>query len=907
MKYLKIVLTGYAGIYNGMGLDRIELNFTKCKSNKIIIRGSNGSGKSTIMSAIHPFPDTNDKFIPGQFAEKLIIISVNEKTAYEIKYQHPVTRDGQRAISKGFITKIENGTPIPLNSEGSISLCKDIIYNELAIDSGFLALSQLSSEDRGIVDKKPAERKKMINALISSLESFNGIYKNISKKMSTVRSFISSISSKIDQIGDESKLIQTLEGTEKKLSRLNVDKNRAIELATMLRLKIDGLRDVLSENHYNEIVAELEQKQTILDKLKKDLASLLSQHNVENVDSLRTVLSSIETRLIDEEAELAVRKQRMPVVLAEQQADLNKIQKKQAQLQNLQSDVNYAELVQAYKAAKKRALEIETIFANMKLQNISMLTKDEFDMAMKVIKNLRDMSESVIAAFPMEYIRADITDRSSVVSFISSYDLLVKQLDEARQRESYLTSQSGIFAAKRELAKILVDRPAECGIDTCPYIAEALKADREYPEAGLQAILQELQELAITIKKLEDDILRCGIAEKVRQQIALIERELYNNSQFIKKLPVRSDFVETFFDRVLDLDPFNDLIELYKYVDCGNMIEEYKVLMQSIQTYEAELKLYDSRAQLIKSLTADISDLQDRIDKNRKQIAEDSVRADALSNSISSERASSQAIRDVVTMYDKYYDVLVSRVSELTRLQADLSVKATNLKKYEEQQQQLIIYTDTLANDIQILTDNQQSLKFSLQKLSEYKVELEKYKQLYTQIEKIHYYSSPNTGISSMYVSIFMNKILSTANELLSYLFGGEFTIQNFIITPDSFTIPIIGNGLLHDDISSMSSAQKAMISLIVSFAMMQQTSSTYNVVTLDEYDGCMDQFNRGAFVQLLNRLMDLIGSEQAFIISHNNEIDVSECDIIALKNTSNEFIGGNVIWDYRKGTPEGQ
>ena len=908
MRFEKIRLVGYAGIYNGMALQEIELDFTKCKSNKIIIRGSNGSGKSTIMSAIHPFPDSNDKFIPGVLAEKDILISADEGVMYLIKYTHSVTRDGQRATAKGYITKITNGETIQLNPEGSISTCRDLIYTEMAIDPGFLALSQLSSENRGIVDKKPAERKKMINAVVSSVETFNGIFKNISKKMSTIKSFIQSISAKIDQIGDESKLIQTLEGVEKKLEEMNGDKEKAIELTATLRLKIDSLRDILEQNHYDDIVVELSQKQAILSKLKKDLEALQAKYQVTDVESLRTILLSLEQDLSQEAAQLAVIRQRIPIIMAEQQADLDKVRDKQAKLQNLQSELNYTDLVKAYEAAKKRASEIEAIFANMRLQNISILTKDEFDIAMKAINNLRQMSEVVLASFPMEYIRADINNRLSVQSFIASYDSLTLQLAEARKRESYLTSQSAIFASKRDLAKILVDRPTECSIDTCPYIAEALNADREYPESEFQVILQELQALGVTIKKLEDDIQRCSIADKVRQQISMIERELHNNIRFINKLPIRADFVETFFDRVLALDPFNDLIELYKYVDCGNMIEEYKVLSESIQTYKAELKIYESKSQLIQNYMNDIAELREKIDKTREIVSELSAKIKTLSDSTTALQTDVQVLREVITLYDKQYVALTARVSELVQLKDNLSASAANLKKYEGQQQQLTEYSSSLSTDIQILTNQQQSLRFSAQKLKEYQADLATYKKLYTQVERIHYYSSPNTGISSVYVSIFMNKILATANDLLSYLFGGEFSIQNFVITPDSFMIPIIGDGLLHDDITSMSSAQKAMISLIVSFAMIQQTSSCYNVVTLDEYDGCMDQFNRGAFVQLLNRLMELIGSEQAFIISHNNELDVSECDIIALKNTSDEFIGGNVIWDYRTAPrPEGK
>ena len=51
----KLRLVNYGGIYNGMGLYDICIDFTKCKHRTILIKGDNGSGKSTIEGALKPF------------------------------------------------------------------------------------------------------------------------------------------------------------------------------------------------------------------------------------------------------------------------------------------------------------------------------------------------------------------------------------------------------------------------------------------------------------------------------------------------------------------------------------------------------------------------------------------------------------------------------------------------------------------------------------------------------------------------------------------------------------------------------------------------------------------------------------------------------------------------------------
>ena len=72
MRFLYIKLTGYAGLYNGSGLDSIELDFTRCKNKITVISGPNGTGKSTIINALHLMPDGNHNFLEGREASKII-------------------------------------------------------------------------------------------------------------------------------------------------------------------------------------------------------------------------------------------------------------------------------------------------------------------------------------------------------------------------------------------------------------------------------------------------------------------------------------------------------------------------------------------------------------------------------------------------------------------------------------------------------------------------------------------------------------------------------------------------------------------------------------------------------------------------------------------------------------------
>ena len=101
----RLKLVNYGGIYNGMGLYEINIDFTKCKNRIILIKGDNGSGKSTIESALKPLPDDNMSFIMGKDALKEIeYFDEINNCVYSIKFIHECK--GFSRTSKGYFYKI---------------------------------------------------------------------------------------------------------------------------------------------------------------------------------------------------------------------------------------------------------------------------------------------------------------------------------------------------------------------------------------------------------------------------------------------------------------------------------------------------------------------------------------------------------------------------------------------------------------------------------------------------------------------------------------------------------------------------------------------------------------------------------------------------------------------------------
>ena len=82
---------------------------------------------------------------------------------------------------------------------------------------------------------------------------------------------------------------------------------------------------------------------------------------------------------------------------------------------------------------------------------------------------------------------------------------------------------------------------------------------------------------------------------------------------------------------------------------------------------------------------------------------------------------------------------------------------------------------------------------------------------------------------------------------------------------------------------------------MILSFTMLKQSSSTFNILRLDEIDGGLDTNNRIQFINVLKELMNILSVDQLIMVSHNNELSTENIDKIVLKDTGINY--DNVIW----------
>ena len=66
----------------------------------------------------------------------------------------------------------------------------------------------------------------------------------------------------------------------------------------------------------------------------------------------------------------------------------------------------------------------------------------------------------------------------------------------------------------------------------------------------------------------------------------------------------------------------------------------------------------------------------------------------------------------------------------------------------------------------------------------------------------------------------------------------------------------------------------------------------------LDEVDATLDTNNRRHFISILERLISMTGSEQIFLITHNNMFDNYPVDVVMTGDVNiDNFKNINIVW----------
>ena len=904
MKFTSIHLTNYIGIYNGMGLYDINIDMTKCQNRITIIRGDNGSGKSTLAKAMSVFPDPNDSFIPGMPARKEIILA-DGPTLYRLLFIHGVKANGDREVTKAYITKTFGNTAVELNENGNVSSYKDILYSELGLDANFVALSQLSNDDRGLADKKPAERKRFVNYIISSLETYNSIYKTLSKRSTNLKSMINSIVAKLGVLGDESAVESSLQSIEDRINVLQDLKDKAVtdmakDQSLISILDPDGSIQLTN----TKVSTDLALAQRSADKLRDKITAIKRENGIPDGE-----IYSLRRNISDKKGSLMVANQlarnKLESLLNRQEDEAKNLGEKSRRLESIKSEYDYGILVDKITIYTQDIADIEATLGSIGISDVMSISKAEYILA---LETLRDLSEYIMrfkSSTDFEIIEAIINEymETGRVPSRQNPNEDIDIVEDSKIKIAGVEKEVDLLESRLGLLDKLKIRPSGCMDDKCPFISEALEFSKSNPHSEID----RLDALATGYQALIDhhnkEVSRKNDYNNAVNTFAIIVREVDKNGAILSKMPNGEMFADKklFFSRLLSGYSFEYMAEIYKYIEYANLFDTYRQTKPILAEYQAELKVYESKSEVIESLVTDIEGIN-------AILAQIMASIDPINKEISDRELEILQLQERENVYDtiiSYEEELKPILQNIAELESMLTSNQKKMQKINEALSRIAAQREAVGKysfDLSPLMRERDKLVHTLQMMKDYVKERDELQANYEFIETIKYYSSPTTGIQLVFMELYMGKIIALANELLSLLFRGTFVIQPFIINESEFRIPCLGDGYINDDISSMSSSQIGMISMILSFSLLYHSSTKYNIIKLDEIDGPLDQNNRLFFSDVLNNIMDIMGTEQCIMISHNAELQVDNADVILLKHDLNntEYRRGNIIWSFQ-------
>lgn len=889
MRITYIRLENYIGIYNGRGDEVLEIDLSQNVNPIVIIRGTNGSGKSTLLKSLTPINDDSNAIVPGVTGRKVIRYLHNGIT-YEIEYIHPIDKEGKRKQTRGQVYKYGPNGKEELNPTWNVSSAKDIIYSLFNLDSNFLALSQLSSEDRGLADKRPAERKSFVSSIISGIEAYNAMYKIISKKHSMYKSLIQSLTAKINRIGNKEDLDLRYNTITKQVSQAISDRDASIQRIAMLRAKLD-------ENNAEKLLEEYTKIRDRYELNKKErvlLTNSLSKYYKDRTANIYTVEERAKF-IRDEEMELSENKAKLPqweesFKTASNEysscelkiADINtEINKKKSRLETfIDADFSEEELGRYNDAVVNlKAIDDDIAKLDYRIDN-----KSEYDR----LKELFDMMNNFSYAIMDRYEFITREDVDTLVTRNSSFyentlATITKEIEECTKERISTEADIGFYESLVDKTKNLELKPKDCKFTDCVFIVEAIEAEKKKPKDALVKLSDKLKKLEDELKELNNNLHLTNEAKSFMDKLEALQVVFESNTSYLSKIGADGIW-KGFIESITNNTTAKFLEEyIYRAANSYNLLEAKESVSKIVDSLKESAIKYNANKTIIDEINGDI----ERMEAERNGYERDlNIAYENMGNYSALRDEYDCLIREAETNLphlDKIQEIdlemrELEKKADESKAKRDL-IKELNAKILEESAvaerckdtyNELIAQRDDIAHN-KILID-------------EYHKEMQEYTDNYERIEAIKYYVSPNTGIQTIFIGAYMNDIMVKANELASCIFGGEFVIQPFVINETEFRIPCLGSGLMNDDISSMSTSQICMLSMIISFAILANASTDYNILKLDEIDGGLDTENRIQFITLLGNLISMVGCEQCFLISHNMEYSdrVSVIDMTA-------------------------
>lgn len=865
MKILKLKLKNFASIYNAMEAKEITIDFTQSKNKICLLIGKNGSGKTSILSMLTPFSDLGNLdvrnnqslILKDKEGYKEIHIEKNG-SIYIIKHIYSPHKDKSHSL-KSYIEK----DGVELNINGNVRSFLEVVKNELYIEPEYLKLIRLGSNVTNIIGLSETERKNFMSKIMSNIDVFIDYYKIVNTKERQIKDNISHIADKLSRLGISDITIanKDIDDTRLSIEKLSGIKEKISSEIAILNHDIDNIDDVenLRDNLNKTSKSVIKMKETLLkykpDKLSSDHYKTEIDNEESEIRAINNKIATFNTILLNEITNLDSLYEQYNLVRAQYDKELDNDSTIKSMEDNLTAIRLSLRESEDILGEFKPSISYDDYVEFMSFVNeLTLHLNTTYDFGSKAINKVLKLMEE--GKDVNHYINSHLIDMDDNKSDVSSLFI-------AKVASDFLFNDRTVITCKTEceakrvydaLKKLIEDHNvSEKNNDVSFY------KDMERVNSNIINIFKMIDERSILINGLPDDI-----------KIMFKKENLISK---IKKL--ENPFDEKILNNYLSL-----ITEYNRYV--GNC-DKYEKEEELIRKFRGTSNLTDISNQK-ESLENIIKDKDDKIKEIKENISKDTEILSELTRSYETNKD----IYEALTEYDEM-------VKANNKYISDYELYKTNKEKIHD----LTVNLNGVTTEYNNKNDLLHKMILNVNQYNLYMKELESFNKIYDEMDKVKESLSAKTGMPLYIIRKYLgdDTVIST-NDLLDVAYNGDIELDDFEITPSSFTIPVYVRGFRMPDVKYVSQGELSFISIALSFALSSIVLSKYNIMLLDEIDGPLDSDNREKFIKILEKQIEKIDSEQNFLITHNSMFSSYPVDIIDLsfKNDTSSYPMANFI-----------
>lgn len=847
MRIRSIELENFKNIDTGLHTRHLTIDFSMQKNPMCIIVGDNGKGKTSLLSYLSPFAtlgtfdvrDTNKLIISGEKGYKKIIYDDNEGNEYTIEHFYTPLKDSMSIKSYFQLNGQE------LNENGNVSSFKRLVSEFLDIEIDYMKLIRIGDNVQNLIRSRATERKVFMGKILDEVDFYLRRYKQMSERERDLKVLISHLTDNLKKLG-----IDDADAAEAEVHKLADLITQVYASIGILEAEKDQTLFKLSEVGFpengNERIKELE-KAVAHDK---DLLAGLAE--TESVESMKGWLSKSENHRATLEGTISGLEQSYTMLLDTLDSESQNLQTLQIELEKEKENLNLESLEDYASELRKKVNETyETKFDEIQ----PACSKEEFEDFMVFLKNTQKFL-NMTYEFGKEPIR--------------------EVLDGMRKEQNILnlvTSSLVFIESQKQSERMsLIDRLIS------RYAGMKITCEQNCPLKNLHRELMEIKD-ATPKKSVAHDAEFYQMMKLAYDNLHQIFDEISEHKDLIQKLPekIRNRFtLEELFRSIGNTSDIFDETDLNKYLRFLTDLHNYRGLQKELSDVETQLKELRAISKVefftmqIKSSTEKIEDTKEKINQMKDQMEQ-------LASEVEREKKKISDYEDIIHALEEYEDERdeLNRLSEQKVAYDKIAFDAAELDKQIKEQR--LLHTELTRTKY---TKEQNLILYK--KLWDDIVEKSKECEDYGYLK--YAYSNKN-GIPLYFIESFLNGIRGIANEILDIIYDGNLRLEKFHIDADNFDIPYKKGDTVIEDVSLSSQGEQSYINMALSTALHCKRVTRYNISSFDEVDSTFDDDKRQKFIPVMEKIIEINHTSQAFVITHNMMYQQYPVDIINLNH----------------------